>query len=661
MKIRTKLAVNLIGSGLLLCGFAASAALPSAWQHTQSFDVATPGLVKISVPVETLDAARPALEDLRLCDDRGNELPWLVERPVPAGKTVQPAKSFQISLQPGATVMTLETGLTQPLAAVMLESPAQNFIKAVRVESSTDGQSWRTLAQGQPIFRQPNGAGNLKITFPVTATKKLRLVVDDQRSSPIPFTSARLQTANPEAAPTETQAAVIAERDENPGETRLVLNLGAANLDVASVQIETAATLFTRTVTVAVPQVTEAGGIEQEIGRGAIYRVALDGQPATSHLSVPLERHVDARELILRIRNEDSPPLPITGAQIERRPVYLVFLAPTAGTYHLLTGNKFCAAPHYDLAALASNLKNTVATPVNISPVAANPDFRAPEALAGLNINGATLDVSPWKYRRPIKLTGTGVQQVELDLTTLSHANGSFSDLRVMSGSNQVPFMVQRTSISRELVPAVTVTNDAKNPQISRWLIKLPYPHLPLTRLTCTAATPLFQRTMTLSEKYSDARGDSFFRQLANATWTQTPDNATREFSLTLNSVAESDTLILETENGDNPPIKLDNFNLFYPATRILFKTGENRPLYLYYGNPQAAAPNYDLGLMGSELLTADKATATLGTEDQLRKTSWAEGQVPGRGGIIFWGILAVVVIGLLTIISRLLPKTSAS
>jgi hypothetical protein len=558
-------------------------------------------------------------------------------------------------------VITLETGLTQPLDAVTLESPAQNFIKAVRVESSTDGQSWRTLAQGQPIFRQPNGAGNLKIAFPATAAKKLRLVVDDQRSAPIPFTGARLQTANPEAAPTEMQPVTIAERNENPGETRLVLNLGAANLDVASVQIETAAPLFTRAVTVAVPQVTEAGVIEQEIGRGTIYRVALDGQPATSHLSVPLERRVDSRELILRIRNEDSPPLPITGAQIERRPVYLVFLAPAAGTYHLLTGNKFCAAPHYDLAALASNLKNAEAAPVNLSPVTANPDYHAPEALAGLNLNGATLDVSPWKYRRPIKLTGTGVQQVELDLATLSHANGSFSDLRVVRGSNQVPFIVQRTSISRELVPGVTVTNDTENPQISRWLIKLPHPHLPITRLTCTAATPLFQRTMTLSEKYSDARGDTFFRQLANATWTQTPDNATREFSLTLNSVAESDTLLLETDNGDNPPLTLENFKLFYPATRVLFKADGNGSLYLYYGHPQAAPPSYDLSLMGSELLTADKAVAELGTEEPLRKTSWAEGQVPGHGGIIFWGILAVVVIGLLAVISRLLPKPPAS
>ena len=47
---------------------ASAATLPADWQHQQSFSISTPGLVKLSLPVETLDAARPALEDLRVYD-----------------------------------------------------------------------------------------------------------------------------------------------------------------------------------------------------------------------------------------------------------------------------------------------------------------------------------------------------------------------------------------------------------------------------------------------------------------------------------------------------------------------------------------------------------------------------------------------------------------
>jgi hypothetical protein len=633
-----------------------AAALPAGWQHAQEFSVAVPGLVKIGLPVETLNAARPALEDLRLCDDAGNELPFLITRPVPSSKAVQGAKSFQVSLNAASTVITLETGLAQPLDGVTLETPAMNFIKAVRVEGSADGQNWQRLAQGQPIFRQLYGAGQLHVSFPAGEWRWLRLTVDDQRSQPVPFTGARVHAADVEATPIELQTVAIAERNENPGETRLTLNLGAANLDVATVKIETDEPLFTRAVTLAVPQVTEDSIREQTVGQGVIYRVAIEGQPPSANLSVPLEARIRSRELVLLIRNEDSPPLSVTAVRVERRPVYLVSMARQAGTFHLLTGNKSCAAPRYDLAALGADLKNATVTPVKISALADNPDYRAPEALAGLEVTGAALDVSAWKFRKPIQLARGGAQQIELDLDVLAHLDPG---LRALRGSNQVPYIVQRTSISRAITLAVTATNDAKNPKLSRWIIKLPRAGLPLTRLTCVTATPLFQRSMSLSEEYTDERGYTFRRMLGSATWTQTPERKTKEFSLPLDSAMQGDTLILETDNGDNPPIELEKFAAFYPATRVLFKAKADDRLFLYYGNPRVPPPSYDLNLVAGELLAADKVAATLGAEEQLQKTSWAEGQMPGKGGVLFWGILAVVVVVLLVIISRLLPKSS--
>ena len=236
--------------------------------------------MKISLPIATLDAARPALEDLRLYDDAGNEVPYIIERPLPVAKAVQRPKSFQAMLNATATVITIETGLGQAVDGVTLETPAQNFIKAVRVEGSTDGKSWHALAQGQPIFGQRYGVGQLRVSFPAGIEKWLRLTVDDQRSPPIPFIGAKVFATSAEATPAEIQTVAIAGRDESPGESRLTLNLGAANLDVASVQIETAEPLFTRSVTLAEPQITENGIREQVIGQGVVYRVAVEGQAA---------------------------------------------------------------------------------------------------------------------------------------------------------------------------------------------------------------------------------------------------------------------------------------------------------------------------------------------------------------------------------------------
>jgi hypothetical protein len=658
MKTNRDFLAKLICGVALVCGVTANAALPSEWQHTQQFDVSAPGLVKISLPVEALDTARPALEDLRLCDNAGNELPFLITRPVPSSKAVQSAKSFQVSLNAAATVITLETGLAQPLDGVTLETPAMNFIKAVRVEGSADGQNWLRLAQGQPIFRQLYGAGQLHVSFPAGEWRWLRLTIDDQRSQPVPFTGARVHAADVEATPIELQTVTITERNENPGETRFTLNLGAANLDVASIKIETDEPLFTRAVTLAMPQITEDSIREQSVGQGVIYRVAIEGQPPSANLSVPLEARIRSRELVLLIRNEDSPPLSVTAVRVERRPVYLVFMARQAGTFHLLTGNKSCAAPRYDLAALGADLKSAVVTPVKISALADNPNYHAPEALAGLEVTGTALDVSAWKFRKPVNISSAGAQQIELDLDVLAHAQPGFADLRVLHGSNQVPYIIQRTSISRSLTLTVTATNDAKNPKLSRWIIQLPRARLPLTRLTCATQTPLFNRSMSLYEELVDERGDKYRHGLGGGSWEQTPERKAKEFSLTLDGTAQSDTLFLETENGDNPPIKLEKFTAFYPATRVLFKAKPDDELFLYYGNPRVAPPRYDLSLVANQLFAADKKVVSLSGEQQLKKSSWRENEVPGKGGIVFWGILAVVVVVLLVIISRLLPKS---
>ena len=202
----------------------------------------------------------------------------------------------------------------------------------------------------------------------------------------------------------------------------------------------------------------------------------------------------------------------------------------------MLTGNSRCAAPNYDLAALGANLKTVAVSPLNLSPPADNPNYRPPEVLAGIQEGGTALDVADWKYRKAVKLTRAGAQRIELDLDVLSHAQPGFSDLRLLSAGKQLPYILEATSIRRSLTPTVTAASDKKDPRISRWIIKLPRARLPITRLTCTARTPLFQRDMTLYEELSDERGDKYRRPLGGASWVQTPDRASKEFTLTLDA-----------------------------------------------------------------------------------------------------------------------------
>jgi len=160
-----------------------------------------------------------------------------------------------------------------------------------------------------------------------------------------------------------------------------------------------------------------------------------------------------------------------------------------------------------------------------------------------------------------------------------------------------------------------------------------------------------------LYELAADDRGEKYQRPLGQATWMQTPERKSPRFILAVSSRPTTDTLHLVTDNGDNPPLELESFQFYYPVTRVLFKSSSTTPVLLYYGNRQAHAPSYDLGLVARQLLEADKAAVSLGAEELLKKSAWGEAGGTGRGGVLFWGALSLVVVALLILIARLLPR----
>jgi hypothetical protein len=642
----------------LLAVLTVCAAEPLEWKHVQQFEVTQPGLVKLSLPTETLNAARPGLEDLRILDATGREVPFLIERPSRSAAVEHGTKKFDVNLAGQATVISIETGVAQPVEAVTLETPASGFIKALKVEGSRDRESWQMLSDGQPIFRQPNGASQLRVTTPEGVWPFLRVTVDDRRAEAIPFTGARLHAVTEAPSPVEPLPVSIVERTENNDQTRLVLDLGAAHLTLASLRLESDELLFTRPASLAIPQIAENAIAERVLARDTVYRVAVEGFPSAERVEVPLELNVPGRELLVLIDNGDSQPLKIASVRATRRPVYAVFLAPQGGTYQLLTGNPHCATPRYDVAALGVRLKEAAVSPIHLTALADNPSYAPAEPLPEVQNLGAALDVADWNYRKRVDIVRAGVQQMELDLDVLAQADPSFRDVRLMRDGKQRPYILERTSIQRRLAPDVSPANDPKRPTVSRWQVKLSKARLPVTRLTCTTPAALFRRQVRLYERPTNERGEKYDRPLGQANWVRTPPAVSGTLSLTLDTSPATDTLLLETDNGDNPAVELQNFAVFYPVTRVLFKAPANPATFLYYGNREVGFPQYDLDLIAPRLLAEEKSVTPLSGEETLKKSEVGElFQFSSTKSIIFWIALALVIVVLLVVIARLLPK----
>jgi len=656
---RPKLEPILVAAALLSIGVSKGGTF-SEWQFRQQLEISSTGLTKFSLPLDTIDSARPDLADLRLTDASGNEIPYLIELPQPTGKELRIAKSFKVELDPSSTIIHLETGMTQPLGSLQLITPSASFIKAVSVAGSADGKTWQAIASGQPIFRQPNGASQLRLELPPGPWAFLRLTVDDRGSPPVPFTGAEVQAALAEPVPIEPVAIQISDRVENPGETRLTLNFAAAHLRLASLEIESPDPFFRRQVAVVVRQVEENTIKEKSMANGSIFRVAVAGQPVSARLSVPLDLQTPSRELSLIIQNGDSPPLPVTRVRGQRRPVYLLFFASAPGRYDLLTGNPLSTPPRYDLASQGIDFKTAPLSAIHPSSIAPNSTYRTPEPLPRVTDKGAILDASEWRFRKSVKIPSPGAQQLELDLEVLARAQPGFADLRLGHDGKQIPFIIERTSRLRSIKPQSARADDSNQHRLSRWMLKAPQAGLPFAKVICTSQTALFRREVSLYEEPMDSRGAKYRRPLGSATWVQAPEHANQTFVLSFLETPRTDTFFLEANNEDNPSIELSGFELSWLAVRLFFKTSASDNVFLFYGNPEVAAPRYDLSLVANQLLTADKVTASLGPEERLKNPSWADRQKPGQGGWLLWGVLVIVVVALLAVIARMIPKQTS-
>ena len=642
----------------LLVIFASGAAYgltPNQWQFRQTIEVQAPGLVEMNLPMETIDVARPDLSDLRIIDRGEKEVPFLIDQSIPRAESTVRPKDFHAEIIPLETRLLITTGTDLATAGITLETPAgTNFIKSVRVEGSNDQKNWRTLTSGNPVFSMANGARRLRVQLPEGKWQFLRVVVDDTRTEPLPWTGARLIIAGT-TAPTKPVPVTIKSRDENSGMTRLGLDLAAANLRIASIRIGTSEPVFTRTVTVATPELSEEKLHEQTLSSAVLYRVDLNGK-IEAHLDIPIEKQVYGRELVLLIDNGDSPPLAVSEVTAERRITRMLFFAPGAGSYNLLSGNSQCDPPRYDLSQLADQLRRAGAAEGRVSLPTANPDYSAAANLPQGFSTGAKIDVAPWKFRKPVQVAKAGAQQLELDPDVLARATADLRDLRVVSEEVQLPYLIERTSIDRTVTLTAASSNGGERPTVSRWQLKLPQAAIPITRISCASDSSLFERTFRFWEELPDERGDKYPSELAQASWRRLPNQPAGQLAVSLERTPRSDTILIETENGDNPPIELHDFRGYYPARRVIFTSAKSQPIALYYGNEEASAPRYDAKLVAAQLLRSEKIAAVLGSQETL-KTERVRETVRGSARYIFWGALGIVVVALFALISRLLPK----
>ena len=648
----------------------AFAAVSPDWPYSQDLQVSQKGLTKAKLPMETLSKAQLSLADLRLMDPTGQEISYYVEQSLIEPAQEMPLDHMAISMAHGKTVITgmIPSAIsTQGLSSILLLSPTDDFLKPITLETSNDRSHWTTYAKGYPIFKQSGEMMSTSLELPKINQTYLRLTLDDGATPPIRVQGVELIAAPKTLPSPERVEAQILETNSDDHETIVQLLLPADNLTLDSIRLETPETTFRRHVTVSLKTFSAGEFRDVVLGEGFIYRVALD-QKGAENLRIPLGRRISGRQLILRIENGDSRPLAFSKVTAEVVPAYLVFDAPAPGTYSVWVGNLSATPRNYDISSLQDKMVTASFTNAAFGAFQANSAYRAPEPLPEVPEESVSIDISPWHFRKVVDVgllplgeggrrpdEGSHIWRLELDLEALAHNSGRLAALRLVRSGNQIPYIVDDAGVSREFQPRLeSQPPDGKR---SRWLLTLPYKGIPLSQLQFIVDDALFQRNVQLYQDVTGEQGETTHALIGQGLWTRTHGEEKEGFTVPVGTTIQGDKLYIEMDNGDNPPIHISSVRAFYQAPRILFKASPGGPLYLYYGQEDTVAPQYDLNLIAGEILAAPPLEAKLGPEEVLKVRPWWEAPTPS-GGMkwLFWLVMGLVVVGLLVVIAKLLP-----
>ncbi len=350
------------------------------------------GLVELEMDAEVYAHAATGLRDIRIASRQESpEVPYklLVESGDHRRASVA-AKMRDLGHTPGEhTTFTLDLQTEGTLHNELeIKTASNNFQRQVEIESSDDGESWRTVKTGVTIFdftvrERGFSTSNTRVSYPDSTARFLRVRIDDEGLEPLDISGGVVFFARKLEPRLAVIPLKITERKEDPERksTVLVLDGGRPGFPANRIDLDVPQRNFHRRVTLEgvdqLPETDDDLWTWHSVQRDETIYDYDTPKFTGNDLSIGFGES-RYRYYRVTIANEDNPPLPVEGAQASGSVRKLVFSADPAQSYRLYYGNEDIDAPSYDLEQIFPYLVTEGLPAAVLGPHTENPDFFAP-------------------------------------------------------------------------------------------------------------------------------------------------------------------------------------------------------------------------------------------------------------------------------------------
>lgn len=180
-----KTIISLLFTLSVISGASAATLMPADFLYCADVDgtIKAESLYQVHVSDEIIQKAGMGLEDLRLFDASGKEIPHTIIGNVPPFEAVEtyPLEITGYDNDGTSAVVTLKLPQKhRPLSVLDLEIPDTDFKKRVLLSGSSDGKTWQPLVEDSIYdFSSQVNVRKTKIEFPKTDARYFRIALSD--------------------------------------------------------------------------------------------------------------------------------------------------------------------------------------------------------------------------------------------------------------------------------------------------------------------------------------------------------------------------------------------------------------------------------------------------------------------------------------------------